>query len=579
MFRRFEINRYQATGGTWKNWSENISYDGPRGVRFIKYPKTETDLQKLLLKARETGIKVRASGQRHSQPPQIVPDNRNSLTSSCLPLPSFIRCKKYNECRVIDMSFYQDIKDDNNKIVKMKVISTNDATREAVVAVNAGIREDEFTYFVTQNNLALKTVTAGGIFSMGGMTSNDVHGGSINSGIFADTCEGFRIMKWDGSIMEVHEDDPVRPDGFHPIQFARVNLGVLGIVTQIFVKCDFRATKQALQGRMAFLVSTIETEFVNAFKDFVQHHRLETFYDPYTGGFLPLMWDLTDEYDGDGTPNMPIPPGRTTAERALKNHYGAELNGLVFKWSNSQIKPIQSLIQCSCSGIQEDRSPKPPAKAVAIAISQIANIQVTSAFAAYSETWLVNASQCIFMSYFVEIPDLGEAGLAKTYQLLQVVTDIVTKPGNFHIVAPMEFRFVRGGDSVMAGTYNTDPNTLFVNLDLIGFVDYCKKNPKNYSKNLLQFFATVERAWYGAGGLPHQGKMYGFFDPNNSNDQSYCPPFNNNFINKVNARRDERAPGARQAFNNYRKEVDPNDMFLNEYMDKLFAISESTSQS
>lgn len=92
-------------------------------------------------------------------------------------------------------------------------------TREAIVVVSAGTREDEFLYYITKQNLAMKTVTAGGIFSMGGMTSNDVHGGSIDYGIFTETCAGFRIMKWDGSTIEVHEDDPVRSDGFSPIQF------------------------------------------------------------------------------------------------------------------------------------------------------------------------------------------------------------------------------------------------------------------------------------------------------------------------------------------------------------------------
>mmetsp|Transcript_25925 Transcript_25925/g.33030 ORF Transcript_25925/g.33030 Transcript_25925/m.33030 type:complete len:577 (+) Transcript_25925:309-2039(+) len=568
--RRYNINKHQATGGTWKNWSENVWYDGPPGQRYIKYPRNQDDLRMLLVDAHQNEIKVRASGQRHSQPPQILPDNRKALTTCCFPFPSCLRCNTNHERIVIDMSFYEDIKGDNDEIVRMKMVSRNEEKREAIVVVNAGTREDEFTYWVTQNNLALKTVTAGGIFSIAGMTSNDVHGGSIAYGIFADTCEGFRIMKWDGSIMEVHEDDPVRPDGFRPIQFARVNLGLLGVVTQVFVKCRFRPTKQSLQGRMGFMVSTLESEFVRGFKNYLRHDRLETFYDPYTGGFLPLMWDLTDEFDEGGCENNPIAPDRTTAERALRDHYGSKLTGLLFKWSNNQISPIHDLVQLSCSTVQ-DAGPKAAAGAVALAMGNISKTQVTAAFAAYSETWLTEAAQSMFMSYFVEIPDLGEEGLKKTYQLLQVVTDIVTKPGPFHITAPMEFRFVRGGDSVMSGTYNTNPNSMYVNLDIIGFIDSCKsrKNPVNYSKNLLEFMATVERAWYNAGGLPHQGKMYGFFDPTDKNEQSFCPPFNDKFIEKINERRDERAPGARRAFNQYRKEVDPQDMFLNEYMEKL----------
>ena len=551
ILRRFQIEKTQTTGGTWKNWSQNIWYDGPPG--YIKYPKTQEDLKAILADAHAKEIPVRASGQQHSQPPQIVPDKRSILPSFCNKLKLY----------VIDMSFYQDIPaGDNNTIVCMKVLSRED-TGEAVVAVNAGTREDALEYFVAEENLALQTVTAGGFFSIGGMTSNDVHGGSIKVGIFADTCKGFTIMKWDGTILEVHEDDPVRPDGYRPIQFARVNLGLLGIVTRILVKCNSRPTKESLEGRMSFVHTTLEQEFVDKFLDFVKHDRLEAFYDPYTGGFMNLMWDLTPKYDSIGTPNKPAPPKESTEEVALKNHYGAETHGLT------------RLIQCSCSDMQNQPSAKLASIFMGIVMGHIATAQVTSAFSAYSETWLQTSSESIFMSYFIELPDLGRAGLEKTYRLLKVVTDLVTVDHNFHITGPMEFRFVKAGDSVMAGTYKKDAgnsDTWYVNLDLIAFLSSTKwhKNPKNYPDKLLDFMARVEREWYNAGGLPHQGKMYGFFDPT-SREGSYSPPFNEDFIKAINQRRDDRDPKARKAFNNYRKEVDPHNMFLNEYMSKLLS--------
>lgn len=573
IFRRYKINVKQETGGTWKNWSENIWYDGP--ANYIKYPKTEEELRAILQDASDRGITVRAAGQKHSQPPQIVPDNR--ARGCCwLPLP---RCCKPLTQYVIDMSFYKDILAEENNadgeiIVRMKVLSRNNLKKDAVVAVNAGTREDEFDSYVTGENLALQTVTAGGIFSLGGMTSNDVHGGSIRRGIFADTCEGFSIMTWDGTIIEIHEDDPVREDGFKPIQFARVNLGLLGIVTRVYVKCDFHPVKQSLEGRMSFITTSLRQEFVDQFLDFVTHDRLEVFFDPYKGGFLSLMWDLTDQYDDVGTQNEPRPPKDDTEEHALKNHYGAKLNGLLFTWSNANFAPIQNLIQCSFADVQLKPSPELASKALALAMSNIATLQVNSAFQAYSETWLQNATQAMFMSYFVELPDLGRAGLKLTYDLLQVVTDRVTMNQNFHIAGPMEFRFVKAGNSVMSGTYceDSEEEKWFVNLDLIGFISFCKcqKDPNNYPHKLLQFMADVEREWYNAGGFPHQGKMYGFFDPNGEEGNA-TPPFNENLIAAINNRRDERAPGARQAFNTYRRELDPNNMFLNEYMGLLIA--------
>merc|ERR1712218_467911 len=155
--------------------------------------------------------------------------------------------------------------------------------------------------------------------------------------------------------------------------------------------------------------------------------------------------------------------------------------------------------------------------------------------------------------------------------LLNDVAEIVKVKGNFHMSGPMEFRFVKAGNSVMAGTHNTNPDKVYVNLDLIAFVDPGKstKDPKNYPSKLLHFLATVERKWFEEeGGLPHQGKMYGFYDPN-GDESNFCPPFNDNFVKTLNKKRDEHAVGGRQAFNKYRKELDPTDMFLNNYMKKL----------
>ena len=47
------------------------------------------------------------------------------------------------------------------------------------VSVNPGAREDDLDVFLTERNLMLDTVTAGGFFSIGGMTAVDVHGGTV----------------------------------------------------------------------------------------------------------------------------------------------------------------------------------------------------------------------------------------------------------------------------------------------------------------------------------------------------------------------------------------------------------------
>ena len=169
------------------------------------------------------------------------------------------------------------------------------------------------------------------------------------------------------------------------------------------------------------------------------------------------------------------------------------------------------------------------------------------------------------MSYYIPLPGLDDEGLGKAWDGLYVVSKIVTEKGNFHIAAPMEFRFVKGGDSAMSGTFTEDPEHIwFVNLDLIGFVE-ADQMESDYPAELLQFFADVERKWVEMGGFPHNGKMYGFYDPTDAPGTYSKTPFNPNFLAKLRKLR-----GARlEAFNAYRKSLDPNGLFYNEFLRNL----------
>jgi FAD/FMN-containing dehydrogenase len=191
--------------------------------------------------------------------------------------------------------------------------------------------------------------------------------------------------------------------------------------------------------------------------------------------------------------------------------------------------------------------------------------EVATANQSHSDLWLGGAVRVIFMSYYIPLPDLDDAGLGIAWDGLDVVSQIVTENGNFHIAAPMEFRFVKGGNSAMSGTFTEDPEqTWFVNLDLIGFVEK-KVASKNHDK-LLQFFADVERKWVEMGGFPHNGKMYGFYDPTEAPGTfSKTGPFNPNFLSNLRTRRSPRL----EAFNAYRKSLDPNGLFFNDYLRKL----------
>src|SRR5262249_9797279 len=143
--------------------------------------------------------------------------------------------------------------------------------------------------------------------------------------------------------------------------------------------------------------------------------------------------------------------------------------------------------------------PVPTAGFAAIALDEIES-QACAAHAIHSDLWLTKSSQVMFMSYFIELPALDAAGLGKVWDSLDVVARRVIQTDNFHIAAPMEFRFVKAGDSAMSGTYSTNRDAYFVNVDLIGFIE--PTPTADYPEKLLQFFADVERDWVGMGGFP-----------------------------------------------------------------------------
>jgi hypothetical protein len=439
------------------------------------------------------------------------------------------------------------------------------------VTVNTGVREDELDAFLIKHNLMLKTVTAGGFFSLGGMTAVDVHGATQDVPIFAETVSAFNILLADGTVTTIDgKSSPV--DGWSPLQFARVSLGGLGVVTSVTIDVLERPWKTTLQGGTEDLRLVDKPAFVEKFKTLLGNHtRVETFFTPYAAAwpgfsnFLALFWDVVTDPSKKIKNAPPDPPNACVL--AGNNQYGAPYLTGIAQWG------AEFALQSQYFNFYTDGA----AEITAYATFETIEPEVAKANKSYSDLWLTGAVRAIFMSYYIPLPGLDDEGLGKAWDGLDAVSKIVTKGGNFHIAAPMEFRFVKGGNSAMSGTFTEDPeHTWFVNLDLIGFVA-ADQMASAYPAKLLQFFAEVERNWVekdgfpnNKGGFPHNGKMYGFYDPTDKDPHSYSKtgPFNPNFLAKLRKLR-----GARlEAFSAYRKRLDPNGLFYNEFLRNLLEL-------
>ena len=458
----------------WGNWSGNIVHEPPtNGANYYFRPTNPVELKSVLADAVTKGVTVRVSGQRHSQPPLVAEDNRAAVPQTT---------KTY----LVDMSCYADLGLGADRIV---------LEGKNQVTVNTGVREDELDAFLIEHNLMLKTVTAGGFFSLGGMTAVDVHGATQDAPIFAETVSAFNILLADGTVTTIDgKSSPV--DGWSPLQFARVSLGGLGVVTSVTIDVLERPWKTTLQGGTEELRLTDKRAFVEKFKTLLgKHTRVETFFTPYAAAwwpnpnFLALFWDVVTVTDPSkkipNTPPEPPPDNACVLAGKQPPQYGAPyLTGIA--QFGAEIA-LQS--QYFYSSIL---SPPPlifggAAEITAIATFQVIKPEVAAANKLHSDLWLTGAVRVIFMSYYIPLPDLDDKGLGKAWDGLDVVSKIVTQYGKFHIAAPMEFRFVKGGDSAMSGTFAEDPeHTWFVNLDLIGFVE-ADQIESNYPAELLQF--------------------------------------------------------------------------------------------
>lgn len=527
---------YEVTGTTldfkvqplpWRNWAQNIVHTMSIDGEYYFSPTNLVELQAIVSQAVLAGATVRVSGQRHAQPALVAEDNRLA--------PNPARW-------LIDLSCYKDLGPEGNQSIVLHPSETK-------VTVNTGVREDALDAFLTGHDMMLKTVTAGGFFSLGGMTAVDVHGATINAPIFAETVSAFSIMGPDGQVRTLDTQTPA-VDGWSPLQFARVSLGALGIVTSVTVEVMPRPWATTLKsGKEGNITCNDQQAFIAQFKTLLaSHDRVESFVNPYTHNFLILWWDLVSS-PATKIPNLKasVPDACVLAQ---ENIFGAPY-----------LIPMEPILEPPLIAAQYLGN-----KTASNAIIDAGYLTIETLFdqaaAVYSDLWLTRASRVIFMSYFIELPALDDSGLGKAWQGLDAVMERLKRSSDFLLVAPMEFRFVRGGDSVLAGTYTETPNATFVNLDLIGYVPAVAG--AEYPQLLLHFFADIERAWVALGGMPHTGKMFGFYDPSRPAG-TFSPPFNPAFLKDLAARR-----GARiKAFDSYRRSCDPQGVFHNRFVAAL----------
>jgi FAD/FMN-containing dehydrogenase len=512
----------------WKNWTQDVLHSpSTDGTKYYFSPTTLDQLREVVKRARAAGVELRVSGQRHSQPPLVIDDNR---------LAPPVTARTW----LVDLSCYADLGLEGKDQISLD--------RENLqVTVNAGVREDYLDAFLTKNDLMLQTVTAGGFFSLGGMTAVDVNGATVRAPIFAETVSAFTMMGPDGEVTTIDADD-AGGDGWKALQFARVSLGALGVVTSVTIDVERRKHATTLRAGRERHSPQDKAAFIETFKKVLEHHRIETFFNPYANEFLVLWWDI-DPAPKDPKPNLDVSVA-SSCTFAEKDKFGSPYEN-----------ELEEVLAEGAAGWVQLNGTEGEAKAmISLAFFEV-ETQFDRALPTYSDLWLNEAARVAFMSYFLELPQLDDAGLGRVWDILQVVHDRVVNDPSYRQAGPLEFRFIKGGDSALAGTYSTNPDSTFLNMDLLAFVT--KDMPSDYPRQMLEYYADIEREWYGTfGGLPHNGKMYGFHDPGAGPESGGMAPFAPEFMKDLARRRGE----GLVAFEAYRKKRDPSGLFCNDFL-------------
>jgi len=110
----------------------------------------------------------------------------------------------------------------------------------ALVTVQAGMRLRDLNTELAQRNLALPILGAIAEQTVAGAISTATHGGSLYHGSLSDCVESLRMVRADGSILEIDRED-------ERFAAAIVSLGVLGIISTVTFRCvpAFRLQSQS----------------------------------------------------------------------------------------------------------------------------------------------------------------------------------------------------------------------------------------------------------------------------------------------------------------------------------------------
>lgn len=379
------------------------------------------------------------------------------------------------------------------------------------VTVEAGMTLRELTLLVQAHNLSFTTMPVPDFITAAGAVATSSHGCGNQVGTFSDLVVGMEIMMHDGTIRKITQEDP------ELLKAAKVNLGTLGIVIKITFQCE-----PAFKLKAVDEIVPMDIGIENIQKLVENHDYVELFWFPYTNKLWVKKWDKVS----DKTPVKNVPGFfRTQIYERLSAIGGTFALAMITKIPRWTPFLSKTLVPTTITGTTIAKpetvyhyQEKFPRKLWDLSYA----VPIGDNFEKFKSAWNKVVDT---LAEFSKPKDSPTATWPWNYE----------KDGKFPQNFLLHCRFLKNSDGYMAPAVDFDRTVMFEVITYIG------------TKHHNEYYNEIEAHWKTLGARPHWGKTF-------TEDQDYEKLYGNNWVK----------------FNNIRKEMDPNGLFLNDFMKVIF---------
>jgi FAD-linked oxidoreductase len=392
-----------STAPTWTNW-DGRQHAAPA---VLERPATIAALRTALERAHDAGHRVRVAGSGHSFTALVPTDG------------TLISLQRHN--RLLDAD-----------------------RASGLVRVQAGISIGTLNAALDGHGLALENLGDIDVQSIAGATATGTHGTGARLGNLSVPVRAVQLMRADGTLVEL--DAQSDPDGWRA---ARVNLGALGVVTELTIQAVPAFTLRGIDGPMEL------EEVLDRIDELAAaHDHFEFYWFPFTTRVLVRRNDRTDD-----------PPAPRSALRA---------------WVQDILLVNHALQGISMLG---RRVP-----ALIPALNRTATaVAGSSERTDVSHRIFTSPRQVRFTEMEYAIPR------ARAAEAIRAIRDGIAARGLL-ISFPIEVRVVAGDDALLSPAHGRD--TCYIAVHVFDGTEY------------EPYFRMVEEIMDGFGGRPHWGKRH-----------------------------------------------------------------------